>query len=74
MALAETRSILVTGGAGFIGKHLCPELTKRGWNVVSLDANPPPGEEGTSCQKCDISEAGPLEAIFQGKQFDTIIH
>ena len=72
--MAETRSILVTGGAGFIGKHLCPELTKRGWNVVSLDANPPPGEEGTSCQKCDISEAGPLEALFQGKQFDTIIH
>lgn len=75
--LAETRSILVTGGSGFIGKYLCAELTKRGWNVVSVDVNPPPGEEettGTIYHKCDITESGPLEAIFQGKQFDAIVH
>ena len=30
-------TILVTGGAGFIGSHLCEYLHKNGFNVVSLD-------------------------------------
>jgi UDP-glucose 4-epimerase len=30
-------SILVTGGAGFIGSHLVEHLVERGWSVVILD-------------------------------------
>ena len=29
--------ILVTGGAGFIGSHLCERLVKEGYRVISLD-------------------------------------
>lgn len=29
--------VLVTGGAGFIGSHLCEQLLKRGYNVICVD-------------------------------------
>lgn len=32
-----TRRAVVTGGAGFIGSHLCEALARAGWRVVSLD-------------------------------------
>lgn len=35
--MSETKTILVTGGAGFIGSHLCERLLKEGHNVISLD-------------------------------------
>jgi dTDP-glucose 4,6-dehydratase len=28
---------VVTGGAGFLGSHLCRELGRRGWDVVAVD-------------------------------------
>lgn len=33
----NTKLILVTGGAGFIGSHLCARLVKDGHRVISLD-------------------------------------
>lgn len=31
---------LVTGGAGFVGRHAVAELQRRGWDVVSVDLEP----------------------------------
>lgn len=31
------KTVLVTGGAGFVGTHLCARLVKEGYKVISLD-------------------------------------
>jgi UDP-glucuronate decarboxylase len=36
MGLGKNR-VLITGGAGFIGSHLCARFLKDGWDVVAVD-------------------------------------
>lgn len=35
--MADSKLILVTGGAGFVGSHLCERLARMGHRVISLD-------------------------------------
>lgn len=35
--IQKTPTMLVTGGAGFIGSHLCEELLSRGFKVIAVD-------------------------------------
>ena len=37
MHLAENKKILITGGAGFIGSHLCKALIKKQHYIICLD-------------------------------------
>lgn len=37
MALTDRKRVLVTGGAGFLGSHLCERLIKDGCEVICLD-------------------------------------
>lgn len=37
MKTNSDKNILVAGGAGFIGSHLCERLVKEGYNVLCMD-------------------------------------
>ncbi|MEP7171710.1 MAG: UDP-glucuronic acid decarboxylase family protein [Bacteroidota bacterium] len=35
--MSETKRVLITGAAGFLGSHLCDRFIKEGFNVVGMD-------------------------------------
>ncbi|MFB0508466.1 MAG: GDP-mannose 4,6-dehydratase [Thermodesulfobacteriota bacterium] len=80
--------ILVTGGAGFIGSHLCGRLLREGHRVVCLDNfddfyNPEIkrrniqeviGEEQFELIEGDIRDTQLIARIFRGQAFDVVVH
>jgi len=66
--------ILVTGGNGFIGSHLCDSLTDLGYDVTSLDLKFNSNTEKLSCEKkiIDISSNDSLGTEI--KNSDLVIH
>jgi UDP-glucose 4-epimerase len=70
--------VLVTGGAGFIGSHLCEALVARGDDVTAVDdlstgaaENIP---EGAQLVEADVADADGLERAFAGRSFDAVLH
>ena len=66
--------ILVTGGNGFIGSHLCEELLSEGYDTSILDIKFNENTNGVNCKKiqCDITNYKSLKEKI--KDFDLIIH
>ncbi len=81
-------TILVTGGAGYIGSHTCVELLAAGREVVVLDnlSNSRRSvlarieriadiaEGGVSFVEADIRDAGALDAVFAAHRIAAVIH
>ena len=72
---------LVTGGAGFIGSHICQELLSKGHQVVALDNLASGRQENFGefkdsknfeFQKVDILDKGRLSPLFKG--VDWVFH
>jgi len=79
------KTILVTGGAGFIGSHACVELLQAGYEVVVVDNLSNAKKEslirveeitGKSVEfhKVDICDREALTAVFAGTPIDAVIH
>lgn len=71
-------SILVTGGAGYIGSHTALELIRAGYDVVIADSlvtghlNAIP--EGARFYRGDIRDIDFLNGLFQSESIDAVIH
>ncbi|MAG38832.1 epimerase [Candidatus Woesearchaeota archaeon] len=82
------QSILVTGGAGFIGSHVCDKLLFEGFNVVCVDnfnkyydpkiknnnIRHNLKNKNYKCYKADIINYKKLAKIFSKHSIDKIIH
>ncbi|MEG1027828.1 MAG: UDP-glucose 4-epimerase GalE [Oscillospiraceae bacterium] len=78
-------SILVTGGAGYIGSHTCVELLNQGYDIVVVDNLSNSSEESLrrvekitgktlKFYKADIRDYDALDEIFSKENIDSVIH
>lgn len=78
-------TILVTGGAGYIGSHTCVELLDSGFNVVvvdnlsnskieSLRRAEKIAAKSIEFYQADIADRPALDRIFQAHNIDAVIH
>lgn len=78
-------SILVTGGAGYIGSHTCVELLQNGYDVIiadNFDNSSPDVPERIAritgktpkVYAIDVSDGPALERVFAENAIDAVIH
>jgi len=79
------KKILVTGGAGYIGSHLCLALLQDNFNVVVLDNfdNSSPeslrrvellSNKTLDIVKADVRDAAALDQVFQQHEIAAVLH
>ena len=75
--------ILVTGGAGFIGSHLCDVLVSAGYRVLAVDnlslgrlenIADLLGVEAFEFQELDILDDRALDKVCRGRNLQTVFH
>lgn len=78
-------SILVTGGAGYIGSHACVELLNAGYEVVVVDNLSNSKEEALKrvqeitgkklkFYRIDLLDSEALESIFREESIESVMH
>lgn len=78
-------SILVTGGAGYIGSHTCVELLNEGYDVVVVDNLSNSSEKSlervekitgkkVTFYKADLLDKDAMEEIFDKEAIECVIH
>ena len=64
--------VLITGGAGHVGKPICQKFVGNGWDVRVIDLASECDIEGLSYTQCDILDFAALEKQVEG--CDAIVH
>lgn len=79
------KTVLVTGGAGFIGSHTCVELLNAGYGIVVMDNFVNSSMQAVDAVKtitgkdfpfyeCDMCDEAAFEKVFAENQIDAVIH
>lgn len=79
------KTVLVTGGAGYIGSHMCVELLQAGYQVVvldnlsnssrkSLDAVERITQKSLTFVEGDLRDPGVLRQIFAEHEIEAVLH
>jgi nucleoside-diphosphate-sugar epimerase len=70
-----SKSVLVTGGRGFIGRAVVKFLQRSGYRAMSLDVAPHASSRADQSEVvCDLTDANQLQRVFESEAFDGIIH
>lgn len=75
--MSSTKRVLVTGGAGFIGSHVCEAYRDAGWAVTALDdlssGRPENVPDGVELVEMDVRSEN-LANLFANGRFDLVNH
>jgi UDP-glucose 4-epimerase len=89
MVSAVVRTILVTGGAGYIGSHTVLQLLQQGFRVVVVDSLDnaselalhrvrelagPHNANNLDFRQVDLRDKAALDEIFSAQRFEAVIH
>jgi len=72
-----TRTVIVTGGAGYVGSHCCKAFAKAGWNVVTLDNLSRGWRDAVRWGpliECDIRDSAQVRAALERHRPDLVAH
>ncbi len=80
-----SKTILLTGGAGYIGSHTAVELLQKGYEVVIADnfSNSSPNvlnrieeitKKNITCYELDVADYDMLTKVFEENKIDAVIH
>ncbi len=72
-----TDSVVVTGGAGFIGSHVCKALSEAGFRVIALDdlsTGHADAVQWGSLVQLDIGETRRLQTVLERSHARCVIH
>ena len=83
--MANSKKVLLTGGAGYIGSHTAVELIQQGFDVVVLDDFSRSEKlmvdgiekitgKNVICYKGSCTDAKFLDTVFSKENFDSVIH
>ncbi|MFE1363862.1 NAD-dependent epimerase/dehydratase family protein [Streptomyces anulatus] len=72
----DAPTVVVLGGTGCIGRHICAAFAGQGYRVVTVARRPAPGVTPHPHRSLDLRTAGPpvLRALFDDERADVVVN
>ncbi|MEV6819915.1 NAD(P)-dependent oxidoreductase [Nocardiopsis dassonvillei] len=72
----ELSSVIVLGGTGWVGRHVCAALRAQGSRVLAVGRHSPAGPADTAFQRLDLSTASvdTLRDLFESHRADAVVN